>query len=83
MILNAWQFGIWGAVKPLFADAKTKEVSTAGYFAAGTVTGALVALAESPVDLFKTQLQTQVFKEKPAFNSFFGCVSHIVKNHGA
>ena len=82
MFLNAWQFGVWGKVKPMFANPKSGEMETSGFFKAGAVTGALVALVESPVDLFKTQLQTQVFKQKPLFNTFYGCVKHIVKEHG-
>jgi len=84
MFLNAWQFGVWGAVKSFIAERENNggRVSTQGYFAAGALTGAAVAVLESPVDLFKTQLQTQVFKQSPAFTTFPGCVKHIVVNHG-
>jgi len=84
MFLNAWQFGVWGGVKSFVAERENNggRISTGGYFAAGAITGAAVALLESPVDLFKTQLQTQVFKKDPAFTSFFGCVRHIVSNYG-
>lgn len=81
MFLNAWQFGVWGKMKNLFADNQG-QLRTRDYFAAGSLTGALVAFVESPVDLFKTQLQTQVFKEKPTFTTFAGCVKHVVRNHG-
>ena len=81
MFLNAWQFGVWGNAKKLVQD-KDGKISTAGFFAAGAFTGALVALVECPVDLFKTQLQTQVFKAKPDYTTFFGCFTSILKTYG-
>lgn len=82
MFLNAWQFFIWGKARSLFEDEKTKQISTAGFFGAGAVTGFFVALIESVVDLYKTQLQTQVFKAKPEYTTLGGCVKHIWKANG-
>lgn len=76
ILMNSWQFGVWGSTKKLFENEK-KEIEVADYFKAGAITGGCVALVECPVDLFKTQLQTN-----PKFTTFFGCVGHIVKNYG-
>jgi solute carrier family 25 carnitine/acylcarnitine transporter 20/29 len=79
--LNAWQFGVWGNAKKLVSD-QNGFISIPGFFAAGAFTGSLVALVECPVDLFKTQLQTQVFKANPEYTSFAGCFKTILSKHG-
>jgi len=58
------------------------EMSIIDYFKAGGITGCIVAFVEGPIDLFKTQLQTQIFKPQPLFNSFPSAVKHIVTNYG-
>ena len=73
--MNAWQFWIWGMARGIAKD-KDGNISTAGYFAAGALTGLFVALAECPVDLFKTQLQTGRYQH------FGEAVKSIVSEHG-
>jgi solute carrier family 25 carnitine/acylcarnitine transporter 20/29 len=74
--MNAWQFAVWGNAKKLVAD-KNNFVSIPGYFLAGAITGCSVAIVECPVDLFKTQLQTNA-----QYKSFGDCVKTVFSNHG-
>lgn len=58
------------------------DLTITQYIMAGAITGFQVAFVEAPIDLMKTQLQVQVFKEKPLFTTFVGTVQYIVKNYG-
>jgi len=80
MVFNAVQFAAYGEAKRLVAGTRPMELPD--YFAAGALTGFTVAFVESPIDLFKTQLQTQVFQPKPRFTTFVGTVSHIASTYG-
>jgi hypothetical protein len=80
MVFNAVQFAAYGQAKDFVRQGK--EMTLANYFQAGALTGAVIAFVESPIDLFKTQLQTQVFKAQPKFTTFLGTVSHIFSHHG-
>lgn len=80
MVFNAVQFAAYGQAKEIASMGG--EMTIPKYFLAGAMTGFVVAFVESPIDLFKTQLQTQVFSEKPRFTTFLGTVRHIASNHG-
>lgn len=80
MVFNAVQFAAYTQAKDFVRQGK--EMTLANYWQAGALTGAVIAFVESPIDLFKTQLQTQVFKAQPKFTTFPGTVSHIFRNHG-
>jgi hypothetical protein len=80
MFFNAVQFAAYGQAKDLVC--KGKEMTIANYFEAGALTGFVIAFVECPIDLFKTQLQTQVFNAKPQFTTFLGTVGHIFRHHG-
>jgi len=82
MVFNAVQFLAYGQAKRTVCGGVDRELTIPEYFQAGAMTGAFVALVESPIDLFKTQLQVQVFKEKPQFTTFTSTVSHIIRHHG-
>jgi solute carrier family 25 carnitine/acylcarnitine transporter 20/29 len=95
MIFNAVQFVAYGFAKDFSQSIMTEEHQKAALargesvpltipqlFLAGAVTGSIVAFIEGPIDLMKTQMQTQVFKEKPLFNTFFGTVKYIAGNYG-
>ena len=55
------------------------EMTPSEFFVAGGLCGLAAALVESPIDLVKCQLQSAVFHERPAFNSFGGCVAAILR----
>lgn len=80
MVFNAVQFAAYGQAKEV--ARMDGEMTVPKYFLAGAMTGFVVAFVESPIDLFKTQLQTQVFSDKPRFTTFLGTVRHIASNHG-
>ena len=85
MFFNAVQFLAYGFAKELVVGrplTPLDHLTVPQYFAAGALTGFTVAFVECPIDLFKTQLQTQVFQAKPQFTTFLGTVSHIARNHG-
>eukprot|EP01103_Thecamoeba_quadrilineata_P007521 TRINITY_DN17385_c0_g1_i1.p1 TRINITY_DN17385_c0_g1~~TRINITY_DN17385_c0_g1_i1.p1 ORF type:complete len:310 (+),score=53.22 TRINITY_DN17385_c0_g1_i1:50-979(+) len=65
MFFNAVQFVIFGQTRDFLLQASgRKELSTQQGFIAGAITGFGVAFVESPVDLFKSQMQVQIFEEK-------------------
>jgi len=87
---NAWQFLAWGQskkwVKSLsssstISDDDDDELSIR-QFLAGAVTGFASAFVECPVDLMKSQLQTQVFLSQPAFTTLPGCAKAIFAENG-
>lgn len=65
-LLNAIQFFSYGQAISLFTDPDNPKarLNPIDYFKAGLLTGIAVSLVESPVDLIKSQLQVQIFKEK-------------------
>jgi solute carrier family 25 carnitine/acylcarnitine transporter 20/29 len=89
MFFNAVQFVVYGQAQDFLRSASNqKELSTNQYFIAGALTGSAVAFVESPVDLFKSQLQVQIFEEKTnpnqtrRYNGVFDCASKIGRNYG-
>lgn len=80
--LNAWQFLAWSQTKALLLGGAERELTIPEYFAAGALTGFVASLVECPIDLFKTQLQTQVLRPKPDFTTFPACVRAIWKESG-
>lgn len=83
VVFNAVQFVSYSWAKEVVSGTSNVDHMTIPQcIAAGGLTGGLVAFVEGPIDLFKTQLQTQVFKPKPLFNSFFGSISYITSNYG-
>eukprot|EP01006_Ploeotia_vitrea_P034468 TRINITY_DN65758_c5_g1_i2.p2 TRINITY_DN65758_c5_g1~~TRINITY_DN65758_c5_g1_i2.p2 ORF type:complete len:249 (-),score=120.18 TRINITY_DN65758_c5_g1_i2:163-909(-) len=84
-LFNAVQFFAYGQAQRLMlgADApKGKRLSVQQSFVAGAITGMFVALVECPQDLFKSQIQVQVFKEKPQFTGVAGAVKEIWRTGG-
>lgn len=89
---NAVQFFAYPRAKlatlALTANEEQKQFGAAAqltipqFFMAGALTGFAVAFIEGPIDLFKTQLQTQVFQKQPLFTTFGGSVKHIASQYG-
>ena len=88
MAFNAAQFMSYTAAKDAINRAVGAKPGTPltvpQYFAAGGIVGLLVSAIECPIDLFKIQLQTQIFKppEKQKFSSFNGAVTYITRQYG-
>jgi len=79
-LFNAWQFFVYGYAQKVILghDAPAgSRLTIPQYFVVGALTGGLISVIEAPQDLFKSQMQVQVFKEKPSFTSVWGCVRHI------
>jgi solute carrier family 25 carnitine/acylcarnitine transporter 20/29 len=88
---NAAQFFAYGRSKQFLLDLSTDgtnardgktDLSVGQYFIAGGMTGFLSTFVESPIDLFKSQLQTQVFRPVPLFTTFPQAVSYVWKTGG-
>ena len=83
VVFNAVQFMAYTKAKELVSGGQPgAQLTIPQYFAAGAITGAIVALIETPIDLVKTQLQTQVFQEKPAFTSLPQTVRFVTSTNG-
>ena len=78
------QFLAYGKAKALVAGGaeRAHSLSVEQSFAAGALTGFAVAFVEAPIDLLKTQLQTQVFQAQPRFTTLTQAVALIVGQHG-
>jgi len=83
MFLNATQFFAWGQAIKFVSQGKPRDLlKTKDYILAGIFTGFACALVENPIDFFKSQLQVQVFKEKPLYATVPQAVKYILKNYG-
>ena len=85
MFFNAVQFMAYTKAKEIASGGNkstTAELTVPQYFAAGAITGAVVSLIECPIDLFKTQLQTQVFQSTPAFSTLPQTVRYVTAHNG-
>ena len=94
---NAVQFFSYGASKRILLEQHSLSISPPGglivppsrtdltlgeYFLAGAMTGFVSTFVETPIDLFKSQLQTQIFRANPAFTTFPQCLRHIWATSG-
>ncbi len=58
------------------------DLSVPEYFAAGAMTGFACTFVETPIDLFKSQLQTQVFRSQPLFTTFPASLRYVWRESG-
>ena len=86
MAFNATQFLLYGQVTDLvsskFGYKKNEPLEVKHVALSGALVGFGVAFVEAPQDLFKSQLQVQVFRKRPLFDSLFGCVRYLGGNYG-
>jgi len=95
MFFNAVQFLVFGQTRDFLLLVSNRsestnrtELTTREGFVAGAITGLAVAFVESPVDLFKSQLQVQIFEEKAnpgharRYKGVIDCASKIFRQHG-
>mmetsp|Transcript_22286 Transcript_22286/g.22459 ORF Transcript_22286/g.22459 Transcript_22286/m.22459 type:complete len:344 (+) Transcript_22286:238-1269(+) len=71
------------------AGAKPNEVPKfSNLIFAGSITGFIVSFIETPIDLIKTKLQIQIFKQtnnpyyRPVYNNASNCTMHMLKTYG-
>jgi solute carrier family 25 carnitine/acylcarnitine transporter 20/29 len=58
------------------------DLTVSEYFAAGALTGFACTFIETPIDLFKSQLQTQIYRPKPLFTTFPQSLQYVWKESG-
>jgi len=58
------------------------DLSVPEYFIAGGLTGFACVFVETPIDLFKSQLQTQVFRAQPLFHTFPQSLRYVWREAG-
>jgi len=58
------------------------DLTVGEYFVAGALTGFACTFVETPIDLFKSQLQTQIFRPQPLFRTFPQCCGFIWRAGG-
>jgi solute carrier family 25 carnitine/acylcarnitine transporter 20/29 len=88
---NAVQFFSYGQAVEMLQSGPHKpddRLTIAQYFQAGLITGFAVSFVEAPMDLFKSQLQTAIFKQKqnpsapPQYKGVFDCAGKIFQTGG-
>ena len=88
MFFRANMFFAFGEAKRFFSNDGTKPLTKLQYFYAGGVAWAWGALAECPIDFFKTQMQIQIIKSKtipnyvPEYEGMVDCFKKIMKANG-
>eukprot|EP01121_Diplochlamys_sp_Union-15-3_P001237 TRINITY_DN1109_c0_g1_i2.p1 TRINITY_DN1109_c0_g1~~TRINITY_DN1109_c0_g1_i2.p1 ORF type:complete len:216 (-),score=28.15 TRINITY_DN1109_c0_g1_i2:66-713(-) len=74
--INAVIFGTYGNMQKLLGDTKENPLSLERTLLAGAVAGIAGAIATSPFDLVKTQLQTDLEVKRGVFQSIRDLVRH-------
>ena len=79
MLYNAVQFVVYGQMKQAIGHGEILSIRDT--FIAGAITGGAVAIVETPMDLFKSQLQVQIVraKDNPEYKAQFGTVGGAIK----
>eukprot|EP01133_Synstelium_polycarpum_P005928 gene5928-6867_t len=80
-LMNAVMFLSYGQAKTLIQGDSKKELSIAQLTQAGAMAGLTIAFVESPVDLFKSQLQVQTAGNKQ-YNGLVDCAKKIFQARG-
>lgn len=86
MLFNAVQFLTYGQMKEIIGHGAI--LSLPQTFVAGACTGVAVSFVETPMDLFKSQIQVQIIRAKanpeykPEFTTVGSCIKKIIKVNG-
>lgn len=86
MLFNAVQFIVYGQMKEAIGHGEILSIRDT--FIAGAITGVSVTFVETPMDLFKSQLQVQIVraKDNPEYKAQFttvsGAIKQIIKTNG-
>lgn len=88
MFFRATLFSSYYQFSNMLADKEHpgRRLNHRDYFIAGSMTGCVASLAESPIDLFKTKMQIQIIRSKSGGTIQYRNVFHagyvIAKHHG-
>lgn len=80
-LMNSVLFLTYGQTKAMFKKSPDDELTIPQLWLCGTIVGFAVGFVESPVDLFKSQLQAQ-YGERRLYSGFVDCAKKIVTAHG-
>jgi len=81
-LMNSVLFLSYGQARA-FLQKGDEELTIPQLFACGAFVGLSVSFVEGPVDLFKSQLQSQgVGGSKIRYTGFIDCAKQIISNHG-
>jgi len=72
----------YGQSKAILRKDAGDELDVPRLWLAGAMVGFTVSFVESPVDLFKSQLQVQYGTGQPRYAGFFDCARKIVSSYG-
>jgi len=86
-LMNSALFFSYGQAQSLIRKDPNQELTIPQLYMCGTVVGIAVTFVESPVDLFKSQMQVQYEAGKGGqltqkYANFTDCAKTIIKNHG-
>jgi solute carrier family 25 carnitine/acylcarnitine transporter 20/29 len=88
MFFRANLFLAFGEAKRYFSNYGQRSLRVIDYYYSGAIAWAFGALAECPIDFFKTQMQIQIIKSKtikdyvPEYTSMSDCFSKVIKRNG-
>ena len=88
IFFRAIMFLTYGEAKRYFSQNGTRKIKTIEYFYCGAMAWGLGALAECPIDFFKTQMQIQIIKAKmnpnyvPEYNGMYDCFKKVINANG-
>ena len=88
MIFRACSFSIFHYTSRSLIDNKTNKTMIVPYFIAGGMTGLAISFIETPIDLLKTKLQTQIFlarldpNYKAQYRNVYECINFIRNKYG-
>jgi len=82
-LMNSVLFLSYGQAKAFMQRDSNEPLTIPQYFLCGAFVGLSVSFVEGPVDLLKSQLQSQgVGGAKSRYTGFVDCAKQIVTNHG-
>lgn len=88
MFFRACLFLSYGQAKLFLSDNGKRKLTYSDYFKAGGFAWGIAALAECPIDFFKTQMQIQIIKSKtiegfvPEYTNMKDCFNKVIKLNG-
>jgi solute carrier family 25 carnitine/acylcarnitine transporter 20/29 len=88
IFFRATMFLSFGEAKRFFSQNGKRKIKTIEYYYCGSIAWGVGAIAECPIDFFKTQMQIQIIKAKtnpnyvPEYNGIYDCFKKVIKVNG-
>lgn len=88
IFFRANMFLAFGEAKRFFSNNGQRKMKIIEYYYCGSVAWGWGAIAECPIDFFKTQMQIQIIKSKtnpnlvPEYNGIVDCFKKVMKSNG-